>query len=371
MPHLFPRLLPLLVAVSAAALAAPATASAACATTDRPDLAFMDANCDGIDGVIASAIFVDRPDGDDANPGTRSLPLKTIGAAITAAKAAGKDVYVTAGVYDESLTLQTGVSVYGGYAHGFATRLDHAATQVHGGGSGAVADGARRVTLQLLTITAADQPAGSSRSSYGLRVINNASVFVEGATVRAGKGGSGADGTSGGTAPAPAAAGSPGAGGACAYGFAAGGLGAGPGAGGGGYGGSSTGLLGGRGQDGEGGTIGGLGAAPPDQSPLRGGSGAASGGTAEAGARPATARRFPATDMSALTAATAPPAAAASRARVAEAATVPTSTASTPAAVPVAVAVAAAWAAQAGTAATTAAPLPACSCTRRRRWSTT
>ena len=121
---------PLVVAVSVAALAAPASASAAdCAATDRPDLTFRDANCDGIDGVVADAVFVDGRDGDDTNAGTRALPLKTIGAGIAAAKAAGKDVYVSEGTYDESLELETDVGVYGGYAHGFATRLNSGATQ--------------------------------------------------------------------------------------------------------------------------------------------------------------------------------------------------------------------------------------------------
>ena len=51
---------PLVMAISTAALAAPASASAAdCAVVDRPDRMFKDANCDGIDGEIAEAIFVD------------------------------------------------------------------------------------------------------------------------------------------------------------------------------------------------------------------------------------------------------------------------------------------------------------------------
>src|SRR5215210_6086503 len=59
---------------------------------DRPDLAFADTNCDGIDGNAAKAVFVSIVDGDDHGTGTRSNPLKTINAGIAAAAPAGKDV---------------------------------------------------------------------------------------------------------------------------------------------------------------------------------------------------------------------------------------------------------------------------------------
>src|SRR5690606_12700041 len=44
---------------------------------DRPDDNFIDANCDGIDGDIAKAIFV-SPWGSDNNPGTMEAPVLTI-----------------------------------------------------------------------------------------------------------------------------------------------------------------------------------------------------------------------------------------------------------------------------------------------------
>ena len=87
------------------------------------------------------------------------MPLKTIGAGITAAKAAGKDVYVAQGSYAESLDLETEVGIYGGYDHGFASRLNAGATTVFGGETAAVADGDKRVRLQLLTLRGGDMPA--------------------------------------------------------------------------------------------------------------------------------------------------------------------------------------------------------------------
>jgi hypothetical protein len=38
--------------------------------TDRPDLCFVDSNCDGIDGDPTTAIFVDAANGNDSWPGT-------------------------------------------------------------------------------------------------------------------------------------------------------------------------------------------------------------------------------------------------------------------------------------------------------------
>jgi hypothetical protein len=51
---------------------------------DEPDLGFVDANCDGIDGDAAGAVFV-APSGSDANPGTQAAPVQTIGAAVALA----------------------------------------------------------------------------------------------------------------------------------------------------------------------------------------------------------------------------------------------------------------------------------------------
>src|SRR3954454_14924382 len=79
---------------------------------DKPDLAFEDTNCDGIDGDKANAIFVTLG-GDDGAPGTLTNPKHTISAAIAAAAASDpkKDVYVAGGNYGESVDLADGVGV--------------------------------------------------------------------------------------------------------------------------------------------------------------------------------------------------------------------------------------------------------------------
>jgi hypothetical protein len=62
------------------------------------------------------AIFV-SPLGNDLNSGTRASPVKTIvrGLGLATVAGGGTDVYVGNGLYEETIGLQTGVSIYGGF----------------------------------------------------------------------------------------------------------------------------------------------------------------------------------------------------------------------------------------------------------------
>jgi len=91
---------------------------------DPPDCTehAKDQNCDGVDGEIDNSIFVSTT-GLDTNPGTIDAPMQTIQAGIEAAASTGKrDVYVSEGVYPESISLLPGVGVYGGYSPDYSTR---------------------------------------------------------------------------------------------------------------------------------------------------------------------------------------------------------------------------------------------------------
>ncbi|MGM0575722.1 MAG: hypothetical protein ACQEXJ_08350 [Myxococcota bacterium] len=90
------------------------------AEVDVPD--GVDHDCDGVDGSIETAIFVAK-NGDDGNAGSMSAPLVSIQAGIDAAVADGKgQVFVATGVYSESIDLEPGVMVYGGYSGDFLAR---------------------------------------------------------------------------------------------------------------------------------------------------------------------------------------------------------------------------------------------------------
>ena len=153
---------------------------------DKPDLAFEDTNCDGIDGTAASAVFV-ATGGSDAATGTKGNPLQTINAAITKASAEGKDVYVAGGTYNEILALADNVGVYGRYAPFSGARSNAETTTVNGSPQAALADGDTAVTLQSLTLSGSAL-GGAGQSAYGVRAINGSSVVLEGVRAEAGNG---------------------------------------------------------------------------------------------------------------------------------------------------------------------------------------
>jgi hypothetical protein len=101
---------------------------------DMPDANSIDANCDGIDGDLASAIFV-SVSGQDTNSGLGVIdngtltvkPVKTIAhaLALAAATTPKRYVLVSEGEYsqaNDSLVLEQGVSIYGGYSTSWVDR---------------------------------------------------------------------------------------------------------------------------------------------------------------------------------------------------------------------------------------------------------
>ncbi len=181
----------------------PALAACSPGATDKPDLAFVDSNCDGIDGDKASALFV-SPNGNDANGGSFGHPLATMTAAVSAAQASGKDIYAAAGTYyDKVAFLTTGnIGIYGGYdaqtwarsaANVTALRAPHQVVGVAVPG----------IVLQLLTIH--DMFDGATSTAYGVRAFYSGAVALSRVTVQPGPGGAGANGAGAPQTP-PAAA---------------------------------------------------------------------------------------------------------------------------------------------------------------------
>jgi hypothetical protein len=94
---------------------------------DEPDDAFLDTNCDGIDGDATGAVFV-SPNGDDTASGASDAPVKSIAKAIEVATSTSKDVYVCNATYSENLSLAKSVRVFGGYDCATWTRSSAHAT---------------------------------------------------------------------------------------------------------------------------------------------------------------------------------------------------------------------------------------------------
>ncbi len=191
---------------------APDNAAINPSAADLPELTFTDSDCDGIDGRTADAIFV-SPLGDDASPGTRALPKRTLAAAISAAAAAGKQVYATFGIYPERVVLANGVGIYGGYGTDWSRALLNETRVAPAGPEAALAVGLTApTTLQHLTLVAAAATTGNT--SYGLRATSSPALVLDTVAVRAGAGGPGSQGSSA-AKGADGKAGAPGGQGSC------------------------------------------------------------------------------------------------------------------------------------------------------------
>lgn len=251
---------------------------------DEPDPANFDANCDGIDGDAARAIFV-APDGNDSAAGTREAPLRSLRAALMRASTSGKtQVIVAAGTYSDTMTLRLvdGVGIYGGYDRARMWSRGTGMTTFTGASVAIEALGLRSATtIARITIRSADATEPGS-ASIALRAVDSGMLrIVDDATLAAGRGANGSDGSPG----SAGADGSPGGrgGNGSADNQDNGGAGGAPGTnamcpeadgGSGGYGGTnSTGFHGGDGQASRGGISGGAGASQGGCSGNNGGAG--------------------------------------------------------------------------------------------------
>ena len=144
--------------------------------------------------------------------GTRAQPFPSITVAVNAAAVAGQggDVYVAGGSYTGSVTLSSGVSIYGGYDPvTFVRNLELHETEIIGNSiavGGAGLSGSNPVTLNGLTIRAADIDANGA-PSIGIRLVDSPNVVISDNRIFAGAGGDGWE-------VAPAANGAAGAAGA-------------------------------------------------------------------------------------------------------------------------------------------------------------
>lgn len=199
-----------------------------CDEVDIPDINGLDENGDGIDGLADCAVYVDGAVGSDLNDGlTLDDPVATIQHGIDVAQTFNppRMVLVAAGEYVETINLNSGVSVYGGYEPDDWDRNVVAnVTEITG-------DAPRTVIAQNLdeavevdgfTVNAMSYAIGGE-STYGIWVRDTPEglLAVDYCIVNAGDGGAGEDGDNGsngedGENGDNAVDGTPGAGGASA-----------------------------------------------------------------------------------------------------------------------------------------------------------
>jgi hypothetical protein len=162
---------------------------------DPPDDTFSDSDCDGIDGEVRSAVFVDPIAGDDTGDGSMDHPVKTLSRALGNAMMRGATmVLVSEGRLDaDRVDWNLPISVYGGY---HATRqwqrddtralLDAGTLALH------VHSPVGVVVWDRVDVSSASAGPGGSSTAV---VAENTILMLNRVTVRAGNGGPGADGT--------------------------------------------------------------------------------------------------------------------------------------------------------------------------------
>ncbi len=175
--------------------------------TDLPDLNFVDANCDGIDGEVNNGIFV-SPAGNDSNVGTRAAPKQTLAAAVTAMVTGGKrDLYLAAGTYQGPLALLgiSGANIAGAYNPTTWRRALTNQVLVQGGAKALEIEAANNVLVQAIRF----EGGVGTPSAYGGWVKESTNVRLESLELRAGNGAAGSAGMQG-TPGSPGQPGSPG-----------------------------------------------------------------------------------------------------------------------------------------------------------------
>ena len=169
--------------------------------TDEPDEAFVDTDCDGIDGSITKAIFIDPVNGNDAaNHGLLpSLPKKSLHDVEVIANAQGRRlVLVASGTTTETgqIRLPNGIRVYGGYDAKWvrSAKNPHAVVRAPGVATViAMVGGPARMVWDRVDIQAST-PAMAGASSIALHAANVDNLAVSNAIIAAAPGSPGNSG---------------------------------------------------------------------------------------------------------------------------------------------------------------------------------
>jgi hypothetical protein len=180
------------------------TGDPSCLEVDVPDINGLDENDDGIDGVVCRAIFVNGAIGSDLNDGTATdTPVATIQHAIDVAQQSNppRMVLVAEGNYTETLNLNSGVSVYGGYdGTDWSRNVGANLTEITATEERAIIGQNLDAEVEVdgFTIHAMDF-VDESATSYGvwIRDTPDGIFTLDYCVVDAGTGGSGADGEDG------------------------------------------------------------------------------------------------------------------------------------------------------------------------------
>lgn len=163
---------------------------------DEPDDQQLDVDCDGFDGDLSRAVFVDPVNGSDAAAGTRDAPKQTLASGLSLGRA---QLYLATGTSNVgTLQVDDAVNIYGGYDRTNWSRTSM--LSVIAGRLWAAPRDAGRVVLEQLDV----QPpvAAPGLASYAVTLVGAApSSRIVRSRLAGGIGGSGADGIDATTSP--------------------------------------------------------------------------------------------------------------------------------------------------------------------------
>src|SRR5262249_10733771 len=122
------------------------------------------------------AIYVARPPlGQPTAPGTQAQPVATIGRGIelAAQMSPGAHVVVAGGTYNESVTLRSGISLFGGFDPNASWMPSSSSVStIRGDETAVLAMGLTDEThVEGFTIRSADATSAAGASSYGIRIL--------------------------------------------------------------------------------------------------------------------------------------------------------------------------------------------------------
>ncbi|MEL7240453.1 MAG: hypothetical protein AAGK78_16470, partial [Planctomycetota bacterium] len=173
--------------------------------------AFVDRDCDGVDGVASRALFVRA--GAGPGDGRRETPFASIRLAIQQFRSDRHDaILVAAGLYTEAIELRNGVALYGGYSADFLERdvagqpSIIAPSRPTGAGAPMAAVTARGDISAALAGFVVQAWDGASGATFGQNGQSSVAVLLDGVgrqvvvqnnEIRAGRGGDGAPGRAG------------------------------------------------------------------------------------------------------------------------------------------------------------------------------
>jgi hypothetical protein len=150
---------------------------------------------------LDTAIYVSIS-GIDSNPGTKSQPVRTIAHGITHALNEDKtDVNISAGVYDETVSLASSMHLHGGFNPSTWIRdITVNETTINGEAKAVIGTSVSDAMLDGLSVESSNA-TGVGASSYGVFLTNCPGVQIVSCSIISGNGSSGTSGAAGPSGP--------------------------------------------------------------------------------------------------------------------------------------------------------------------------